>query len=67
MGWHGGCRISLDLTHSSEGETIMRSVFLGFTLALGALTAACTIDPPAGTPTPPMAGVLEPGPRPEPA
>ena len=41
----------------------MRSVFLGFTLALGALTAACTIDPPAGTPTPPMAGVLEPGPR----
>ena len=36
----------------------MRSVFLGFTLALGALTAACTIDPPAGTPTPPMAGVL---------
>jgi len=41
----------------------MRSVFLGLTLALGALTAACTIDPPAGTPTPPMAGVLEPGPR----
>ena len=41
----------------------MRSVFLGFALALGALTAACTIDPPAGTPTPPMAGVLEPGPR----
>jgi hypothetical protein len=41
----------------------MRSVFLGFTLVLGALTAACTIDPPAGTPTPPMAGVLEPGPR----
>ena len=41
----------------------MRSVFLGFTLALGALTAACTIDPPAGTPTPPMAGALEPGPR----
>lgn len=42
----------------------MRSVLLGFTLALGALTtAACTIDPPAGTPTPLMAGVLEPGPR----
>jgi len=41
----------------------MRGVFVGFTLALGALTAACTIDPPAGTPTPPMAGVLEPGPR----
>jgi len=41
----------------------MRRVFLGFTLALGALTAACTIDPPSGTPTPPMAGVLEPGPR----
>jgi len=41
----------------------MRSVLLGFTLALGALTAACTIDPPAGTPTPPMAGPLEPGPR----
>jgi len=41
----------------------MRSAFLGFTLALGALTAACTIDPPAGTSPPPMAGVLEPGPR----
>jgi len=41
----------------------MRSAFVGFTLALSALTAACTIDPPAGTPTPPMAGVLEPGPR----
>ena len=41
----------------------MRSAFLGFTLALGALTAACTIDPPAGTSAPPMAGVLEPGPR----
>ena len=41
----------------------MRRVFLGFTLALGALTAACTIDPPAGTPTPPLAGMLEPGPR----
>jgi hypothetical protein len=41
----------------------MRSVLLGFALAVGALTAACTIDPPAGTPTPPMAGVLEPGPR----
>jgi hypothetical protein len=41
----------------------MHSVLLGFTLALGALTAACTIDPPAGTPTPPMAGALEPGPR----
>jgi len=41
----------------------MRSVVLGFTLALGTLTTACTIDPPAGTPTPPMAGALEPGPR----
>src|SRR5258707_2038640 len=41
----------------------MRSVFLGLTLALGALTVACTIDPPAGTPAPPMAGALEPGPR----
>src|SRR5258707_5624814 len=40
----------------------MRSVFLGLTLALGALTVACTIDPPAGTPAPPMAGALEPGP-----
>jgi hypothetical protein len=52
-----------DFHYSAKGGTIMRSVFLGFTLALGALTAACTIDPPAGTPTPPMAGVLEPGPR----
>jgi hypothetical protein len=32
-------------------------------LSLGALTTACTIDPPAGTPVPPMAGVLEGGPR----
>ena len=41
----------------------MRSVLPGFMLALGALTAACTIDPSAGTPPPPMAGVLERGPR----
>jgi hypothetical protein len=41
----------------------MRSVLLGFTLALGTLATACTIDPPAGTPAPPMAGVLERGPR----
>ena len=41
----------------------MRSGLLGSTLALGMLTAACTIDPPAGTPTPPIAGVLERGPR----
>jgi hypothetical protein len=27
------------------------------------LVAACTIDPPAGTPTPPLAGMLERGPR----
>ena len=37
-GWHGGCRVLPGLlTHSPEGDTIMRSVFLGFTLALGAL------------------------------
>lgn len=41
----------------------MRSVLVGLMLSLGALTAACTIDPPAGTPAPPMAGVLERGPR----
>ena len=27
------------------------------------LASACTIDPPAGTPPPPLAGALEPGPR----
>jgi len=32
-------------------------------LAMGIVAAACTIEPPAGTPAPPMAGVLEPGPR----
>jgi hypothetical protein len=48
----------------------MRSRLLGAAfrcLALGvtsaSLTAACTIDPPAGTPPPPLAGVLESGPR----
>jgi hypothetical protein len=51
------------LTESAGEEITMRSAFVGITLTLGALTAACTIDPPAGTPTPPMAGVLEPGPR----
>jgi hypothetical protein len=32
-------------------------------LTVSMLTAACTIEPPAGTPVPPMAGVLEGGPR----
>jgi hypothetical protein len=30
---------------------------------VGILTAACTIEPPPGTPTPPAAGMLERGPR----
>lgn len=44
----------------------MRSGSLGglvFGLGMGILTSACTIDPPEGTPAPPMAGALEPGPR----
>jgi hypothetical protein len=32
-------------------------------LLLGVVTAACVIDPPAGTPPPPVTGALEPGPR----
>jgi hypothetical protein len=38
-------------------------VFRGLPLLVGMLIAACTIDPPAGTPPAPMAGVLERGPR----
>ncbi|HUM14668.1 MAG TPA: hypothetical protein VL086_03180 [Candidatus Nitrosotalea sp.] len=34
-----------------------------FGLGIGVLTTACTIDPPEGTPPPPLAGALEPGPR----
>jgi hypothetical protein len=48
----------------------MRSASLGtalrglaLALGFGALAAACTIEPPEGTPAPPMAGVLESGPR----
>jgi hypothetical protein len=48
----------------------MRSASLGtplrglaFGLSLGVLASACTIEPPEGTPPPPMAGVLESGPR----
>jgi hypothetical protein len=51
-------------------ETIMRSALLGaalrcltLMLAVGVLTVACTVEPPAGTAAPPMAGVLERGPR----
>ena len=32
-------------------------------LLLGVFAAACTIDPPAGTPPAPVSGALEPGPR----
>lgn len=32
-------------------------------LVVGVMTAACTIEPSAGAPAPPLAGVLEPGPR----
>jgi hypothetical protein len=32
-------------------------------LLLGVVTVACVIDPPAGTPPPPVTGALEPGPR----
>lgn len=35
----------------------------GLAVLLGASTVGCTIEPPAGTPPPPMAGVLERGPR----
>ena len=48
----------------------MRSRLLGVAfrcLALGSmsasLTVACTIEPPAGTPPPPLSGALESGPR----
>lgn len=48
----------------------MRSASLGpslrgvlFGCILGVHTAGCTIEPPEGTPAPPMAGVLESGPR----
>jgi len=41
----------------------MRRGLLGLMLSLGTLTTACTIDPPAGTPPAPIAGVLERGPR----
>lgn len=36
---------------------------LALVLTTAVLTAACTIEPPTGTPPAPMAGVLEPGPR----
>ena len=36
---------------------------LALALAVGGLSVACTIEPPAGTPPPPMSGVLERGPR----
>jgi len=36
---------------------------LALALAVSGLSVACTIDPPAGTPPPPMSGVLERGPR----
>ena len=48
----------------------MRSALLGtglrglvFSIGMGVLASACTIEPPAGTPPAPMAGPLEPGPR----
>ena len=43
----------------------MRSALLGAAVRCLPLllASACTIDPPAGTPPPPMAGALEPGPR----
>ena len=37
--------------------------WLALGLTAGACTAACTIEPPAGTPPSPMSGVLERGPR----
>ena len=38
-----------------------RCLALGMTSA--SLTVACTVEPPAGTPAPPLAGALESGPR----
>ncbi|HEX5528398.1 MAG TPA: hypothetical protein VFZ82_02495 [Methylomirabilota bacterium] len=39
----------------------LRGLALGLTVS--GLTVACTIDPPAGTPPPPLSGALEGGPR----
>src|SRR5260370_16953640 len=36
---------------------------LALALTVSGLSMACTIEPPAGTPPPPMSGVLERGPR----
>jgi hypothetical protein len=36
---------------------------LALALTVSGLSVACTIEPPAGTPPPPMSGVLERGPR----
>jgi hypothetical protein len=46
-----------------HGPTLAAFRFLALTLVVAASTVACTIEPPAGTPPPPMAGVLDPGPR----
>ncbi|MGH7300282.1 MAG: hypothetical protein ACREK9_21365 [Candidatus Rokuibacteriota bacterium] len=44
-------------------SALLRVALRGLALLLGIFTIGCTIDPPAGTPTPPMAGPLERGPR----
>jgi hypothetical protein len=44
-------------------SALTRVVRGGLSLLLGVLAVGCTIDPPAGTPPAPMAGVLERGPR----
>jgi hypothetical protein len=47
--------------HGASLGKPLRGLAVG--IGLGVLASACTIDPPEGTSPPPMAGVLEAGPR----